>query len=158
MPFPLDPADEDFLANAPQRYSYSMDLPVPPEKVWAVLAGDEPMDFVRGLKIRWTSPTPRGIGATRRANGGFGAIRLNERYFIWDEGRRTAFTVESSNVPLFRRFAEDYIVELTSDGCRFTWVFAVEPRGPRPIGAANGAVQRGMFGQMARDFRKHFGG
>jgi hypothetical protein len=158
MAFALEPSDEDFLATAPQRYSYSMDLPAPPEKVWAVLAGDEPMDFVRGLKIRWTSPAPRGIGATRRANGAFGAIRLDERYFIWDDGKRTAFTVESSNVPFFRRFAEDYIVEPTAGGCRFTWVFAVEPRLPRPIAAANGSVQRGMFGQMARDLGKHFGG
>ena len=158
MPFALEPADEDFLANAPQRYSHSMQLPVPPERVWAVLAGDEPMDFVRGLTIRWTSPAPRGVGATRRANGAFGAIRLDERYFIWAHGQRTTFTVESSNVPLFRRFAEDYLVEPTASGCRFTWVFAVEPRGPRPIGAANGTAQRAMFAQMARDFRKHFGG
>jgi hypothetical protein len=158
MPFELEPADEDFLTTAPQRYSYPMDLPVPAEKVWAVLGGDVPMDFVRGLTIRWTSAAPRSVGATRRANGAFGAIRLDERYFIWDDGRRTAFTVESANVPLFRRFAEDYIVEPTAGGCRFTWTFAVEPRGPRAIAAANGIVQRGMFGQMARDFGKHFGG
>jgi hypothetical protein len=158
MPFALEPADEDFLATAPQRYSYSMELPVPPGTVWAVLAGDEPMDFVRGLKIRWTSPAPRGVGATRRANGSFGAVRLDERYFIWVDGRRTAFTVESANVPLFRRFAEDYVVEPTAAGCRFTWVFAVEPRTPRPIAAANGGVQRATFAQMARDFRNHFGG
>ena len=158
MPFALEPADEDFLATAPQRYSYPMELPVPADKVWAVLAGDDPMDFVRGLKIRWTCPAPRTVGATRRANGAFGAIRLDERYFIWEQGRRTAFTVETANVPLFRRFAEDYIVEPTANGCRFTWVFAVEPRSPRPIAAANGAVQRGMFRQMARDFGRHFGG
>jgi len=158
MPFALEPADEDFLAGAPQRYSHSMNLAVPPERVWRVLSGDEPMDFVRGLTIRWTSPAPRGVGATRRANGAFGAIRLNERYFIWEDGRRTTFAVESSNVPFFRRFAEDYVVEPTARGCRFSWVFAVEPRGPRPIGAANGSVQRAMFAQMARDFGKHFGG
>jgi hypothetical protein len=111
MPFALESADEDFLASAPQRYSYSMDLPVPPERVWAVLAGDEPMDFVRGLKIRWTSPAPRGVGA-----------------------------------------------KPTARGCRFTWVFAVEPRGPRPFAAANGSVQRTIFARMARDFGKHFGG
>jgi hypothetical protein len=158
MPFALEPADANFLATAPQRYSFSMDLPAPPEKVWAVLAGDEPMDFVRGLSIRWTSPAPRGLGATRRANGAFGAIRFDERYFIWDDGRRTAFTVVRANLPLFRRFAEDYVVEPAAGGSRFTWVFAVEPRGPRPLAAVNGSVQRAMFAQLAGDFRKHFGG
>jgi hypothetical protein len=158
MSFALAAADEDFLINAPQRYRYAMKLPVPAEQVWAVLAGDEPMDFVRGLKIRWTSPAPRGVGATRRANAAFGAIQLNERYFVWEEGRRTAFAVESVNVPLFRRFAEDYVVEPAANGCLFTWVLAAEPHGPRPVAAANGAIQRAMFGQMARDFGKHFGG
>jgi hypothetical protein len=157
MPFALAAADEEFLTTAPQRYTHSMHLPAPLESVWAVLAGDAPLDFVRGLSIRWTSPTPRGVGATRRANGGFGTIRLDERYFIWDDGRRTAFTVETANVPLFRRFAEDYVVEPAVGGCRFTWVFAVELRGPGPMVAANAAVQRAMFGQMARDFGRHFG-
>lgn len=158
MPFDLAPADEEFLTAAPQRYSFSKELPSPAQQVWAVLAGDEPLDFVRGLTVRWTSPAPHGVGATRKAFGAFGAIRFDERYFIWEDGRRTAFTVERSNVPLFRRFAEDYVVEPTAGGCRFTWVFAVEPRGPRPVAAANGAVQRALFAQLARDFGRHFGG
>lgn len=156
MAFALEPADEDFLTSAPQRYEYSMDLPVAPERVWAALSGQVPLDWVRGLSIHWTSPAPRTVGATRRAHGGFGAIRLDEEYFIWEEGRRTAFFVRSANVPLFRRFAEDYVVEPTGDGCRFTWVFAVEPRGPRPLAAANGHVQSAMFAGMARDFKKRF--
>lgn len=158
MPFAVEPADEDFFTTAAQRYRYPMELPVPLERVWAVLSGDEPLDFVRGLRIRWTSPSPRGLGATRRANGSFGAIRLDEHYFIWEEGRRTSFYVTAANVPFFRRFAEDYIVEPTADGCRFTWTFAAEPRTPRPIAAANGLVQKTMFGAMARDFGRHFGG
>jgi hypothetical protein len=158
MAFALTPADADFLTSAPQRYSYPMDLPVPAEQVWAVLSGAAPFDFVRGLRINWTSPAPRAVGATRHANGAYGAIRIDERYFIWEDGRRTAFYVTSANVPLFRRFAEDYLVEPTTDGCRFTWVFAVEPRAPRLLAAANGLVQSRMFAGYARDFGKHFGG
>ncbi|MDT4916164.1 MAG: hypothetical protein QOH89_864 [Pseudonocardiales bacterium] len=156
MAFALKPVDEDFLTSAPQRYSYSMELPVPPEKVWAVLSGDKPLDWIRGLSITWTSPEPRGVGATRHANAGFGAIRLDEQYFIWEEGRRTAFFVTRVNVPLLRRFAEDYTVEPTSGGCRFDWVFAAEPRGPRPVAAANDLVQKTMFGRMAHDFESRF--
>jgi hypothetical protein len=58
---------------------------------------------------------------------------------------------------MFRRFAEDYLVEPSDDGCTFTWTFAVEPRGPRPVVAAVGATQRPNFAAMARDTMRHFG-
>jgi hypothetical protein len=66
------------------------------------------------------------------------------------------FSVERSNVPLFRRFAEDYVIEPTAAGCRFTWTFAAEPRGPAAVRAIDHLMQRGIFGAMARDTRRHF--
>jgi hypothetical protein len=91
MSFALAPADETFLRDAPQRYEFRMQLPVPADTVWAEgLAGDRPLSWVRGLTVRWTSPAPRGVGTTRVAHAAFGAVRLQERYFVWDEGRRTA--------------------------------------------------------------------
>jgi hypothetical protein len=157
MAFALEPADEDFLRTAPQRYVFPMELPVSPERVWQdAMAGPHALRFVRGLRIRWTSDAPRGIGSTRTAFAGFGAIHLQERYFVWDDGRRNAFMGTAVNVPLFRRFAEDYVVEPTASGCRFTWTFAAEPRGPRPAAAVNDVVQRAMFAGMARDVRRHY--
>ena len=159
MAFDLEPADEDFVRSAPQRYVYTMNLPVPAASVWeGAMAGEHPLAFVRGLSVRWTSPAPRGVGSTRIAHAGFGAIRLQERYIVWDEGRRNAFAGVGVNVPLFRRFAEDYVVEPTSGGCRFTWTFAAEARGPGAAAAVNDLVQKGMFAGMARDVRKHYGG
>lgn len=157
MAFALEPVDEDFLRDAPQRYAFPMELPVPPQEVWrAAMAGEDALRFVRGLRIRWTSAAPFGIGSTRTALAGFGAIRLQERYFVWDEGRRNAFMGTAVNVPLFRRFAEDYVVEPTAAGCRFTWTFAAEARGPRAAAVVNDVVQRTMFAGMARDVRRHF--
>lgn len=159
MVFTLAETDADFLAAAPQRYVFAMDLPVPPERVWReAMAGERALNFVRGLSIRWTSPQPWGVGSARVAHAGFGAIRLQERYVIWDDGARTAFVGTAANAPLYRRFAEDYVVEPTATGCRFTWTFAAESRGPRAAAAVNDLAQRALFAGMARDVRRHFQG
>ena len=156
MAFRLDETDADFVASAPQRYVYAMELPVPADKVWDGLVADTPLDWVRGLSIDWTSPRPFDVGTTRTARVFFGAMRVHERFVVWDDGRRKTFVVDKANVPLFRRFGEDYLVEPTPAGCRFTWTFAVEPRGPRAVAAVDNLVQRGLFSAMAADTRKHF--
>lgn len=159
MAFALEPFDEQFFADAPQRYRFVMDLEQPVAAVWdAALGGERPLAFVRGLTVRWTSPPPRGVASARIAHGEFGAIRLYERFFIWDKGRRIAFRVERCNVPLFRRFGEDYLLEPLATGCRFTWTFCVEPRGPRALAAVNHIVQRAIFTAFARDTVRHLGG
>ena len=48
--------------------------------------------------------------------------------FRWEEGRRHAFSLRV-DLPLFKRFAEDYIVEPDGDETLFTWVVAIEPKG-----------------------------
>jgi ribosomal protein S18 acetylase RimI-like enzyme len=53
---------------------------------------------------------------------------LNERSFRWEEGCRQSFYALESSLPGFRRFAEDYLVESTSEmSCRFTRTIAIEP-------------------------------
>jgi hypothetical protein len=157
MAFELDPVDEDFFGAAPLRYVFEMRLAAPAERVWADLVDDRSLSWVHGLKITWTSPRPFGVGTTRTAAGGYGAVRLYETFFRWEEGRRHSFYAVRANSPMYRRFAEDYLVEPADGGCTFTWTFAAEPRGARPVAAAIGAIQRPIFAAMARDTRKHFG-
>jgi hypothetical protein len=54
---------------------------------------------------------------------------MRERYFRWDEGKSHAFYVYESALPVFRRFAENYIVEPDGDQTLFTWVVAIEAAG-----------------------------
>ena len=56
---------------------------------------------------------------------------------------------------MFRRFAEDYLVEPTGEtSCRFTWVIAIEPRGAfRIANPVNGALLETLFA----DTRRHYG-
>ena len=82
--------------------------------------------------LRWTSPRPLGVGATREiVLRQFIAVR--EHFFRWDEGSRYSFHGEC-NRPV-RRFAEDYLVEKTPGGCRFTWTIAFEPADDRRAAA-----------------------
>jgi hypothetical protein len=84
-----------------------------------------------------------------------GALTLNETYFRWEEGRRKSFYVAEATLPLFRRFAEDYLVEETSPStARFTWTVASEaPPAARPGNPINALITRSLF----RDTQRHFG-
>jgi len=154
--FSAEPVDADFFDTAPFRIGAAFEIPLPAEEVWAELTADNPLAWCRLLKdVTWTSPRPFGVGTTRtaRAMGGLNTIR--ERFFRWEEGRRKSFYVLEGSLPLFRRFAEDYLVEPTSErSCRFTWTIAAEPRPAARIGNPG---NRRLLGTLFSDTRKHYG-
>ena len=154
----LDEVDESFFATAPHVYRYPVELDVPPERVWESLVSDGSLaDRGMGIKLRWLTPRPFGIGTGREVVLPLGLMTVRERFFIWDEGTRYAFYVESANRPVIEKFAEDYLVEKTETGSRFTWTIAIEaaPR-YRALVAAGGPVNRLSFGQTARSGKKYF--
>jgi hypothetical protein len=153
--FAAQPCDESFFETAPKRYRDAMDIPRPAHDVWEELTADGTLSWCRMLAGgEWTSARPFAVGTTRRMSVGFGALKLDEHFFRWEEGRRMSFYLVESNLPLFTRMAEDYLVEETSPtGCRFTWTIAAEPRAAaRPGGPMNALLVRGLF----RDTRRHF--
>lgn len=154
----LDPVDETFFATAPHVYRYPLELDVPPERVWASLTSDGSLaDWGMGVKLRWTSPRPFGVGTTREVVLPLGVMTVRERFFLWEEGTRYAFYVESANRTIVTKFAEDYLVEKTERGSRFTWTIAIEPAPRyRALVAAGGPINRISFGQTARSGKKYF--
>jgi hypothetical protein len=154
--FKAQPVTESFFETAPVRLSESFDIARPAAAVWAELTGDDPLTWCRIIdQVTWTSPRPFGIGTTRDVHSLRGANVIRESYFRWDEGRRKSFYVIEASAPLFRRFAEDYLVEEVSEGsCRFTWTIAFEARPlTRPAGPINKMLLRTLF----RDTRRHYG-
>jgi len=152
----LQPCDEGFFDSAPTRYVATMDVPLPADRVWADLTSDETLSWCRAIsRVTWTSPRPFGVGTTRTVRLRLGLLTVNERYFRWEEGRRKSFCVVEASMPLFRRFAEDYIVEEASPGnSRFTWTIAAEPfPATRPGAPVNALLMRSLF----RDTRRHLG-
>jgi hypothetical protein len=154
----LEAADESFFTTAPHVYRFPVELAVPPERVWESLTSDGSLaDWGLGIKLRWTTPRPFGIGTARSVTMPLGLVTVNERFFVWDEGRRYAFYVESSDKPLLNRFAEDYVVEKTPTGSRFTWTIAIEPKPRlRHLVALGGPLNKLAFGQTARAAKRYF--
>ncbi len=154
--FTTRPVEETFFDTAPFLLRAEFDIPSPATQIWADLTADSPLAWCRILQgITWTSPRPFGVGTTRTARS-IGAVNvLNERFFRWEEGRRQSFYVLEASVPLFRRFAEDYLVEPTSEAsCRFTWTIAIDPH---PAARILNPANRLLLGTLFGDTRKHYG-
>jgi hypothetical protein len=160
--YAVEPADGGFFTSAPHVFRYSRRFAAPPEKVWASLACKESIGAWSATvaSLNWLSPEPFGVGSTREVALAPGLARVRERFFRWDEGHGYSFAVYESNLPAFKRFAEDYEVEPDgSDGnaTRFTWTVALEPKSAltlpfKPLAP----VLKLAFGRMATDGEKYF--
>jgi len=151
----LQPVDDAFFSTAPIRAVETFRIARPAAEVWAELTSEKPADWCRVLSIRWTSPRPFAVGTTRRAKVLGGAITIDEHFYRFDEGHRMTFYVTKANVPLFRRLAEDYLVEPDGDdACTFTWQIVAETS---TIGKAGTPVNALLFKSIFADTRKHFG-
>jgi len=145
-----EPIDLSFFDSAPNVYEDQWDINVSAKRFWPDLV-DNPLHWCRGLKIRWTSPRPFGVGTTRHVSV-LGAIQADENFFLWEEGVRFAFHFTRANLPLFRRFGEYYEVQPTGpDSCRFIWKIAGEPtlvgKAAAPM---NSLIFRSLFNDTAR--------
>jgi Polyketide cyclase / dehydrase and lipid transport len=154
--FKNEPVDETFFDSAPVRLSDTFAISQPASDVWNEITADGTLWWCRILDdVSWTSPRPFGVGTTRTVKSLKGANVINEYFFRWEEGRRKSFYVVDSSAPLFKRFAEDYNVEPTSDdSCRFTWTIAYESR---PAMKAGRPVNDRILRTLHTDTRKHFG-
>jgi hypothetical protein len=156
--YPLETADDDFIASAPYVFRYQKRFAATPEKVWQSLVSDESLTaWSSSLKeLTWTSPRPFGVGTTREV-APLAGPRVRERYYRWDEGRSHAFYAYEATLPLFRRFAEDYLVEPDGDGTLFTWVVALEPKKAMALPfKAIAPVIKASFGQIPSGGVKYF--
>lgn len=155
--FALQPADAAFFDCAPHVFRYERHYDATVEQVWESLQSDESMSAWGDSmgSLTWTSPRPFGIGTTRQV--GVGPAQVRERFFRWEEGSGHAFYVYEANIPMFRRFAEDYRVEPDGDGTRFTWWVAIEPvavlRLPFKLLAP---ILKRAFGRMADEGQTYF--
>jgi hypothetical protein len=153
--FRLQPVDEEFFDNAPWRFKKAFEIGLPASEVWAELVADGALSFCRSLRgARWTSPRPFGVGTTRTMPALFGALRVEETYLRWEEGRRQSFYADHTSLPMFRRFAEDYLVEETSPATsRFTWTIALDPN---PLGRVGKPLNTVIVNDLFKDARRHF--
>ena len=149
----MTPVDESFFHTAPQQFAHTWEIDQPADVVWSQLTGDQPLFWIHGMKIDWTSPPPFGVGTTRTVHI-LGLVQVKEHYFLWEEGHRKAFYGTAVNLPVISKLAEDYIVEPRGDGaCAFTWKIAIEPSA---LGKPGAPFNRVLFGAGFRDTARHF--
>jgi hypothetical protein len=154
--FKTEPVDESFFETAPVRLVETFEVDRPAAAVWSELTALHPLSWCRiiGKGISWTSNPPHGVGTTRTVSALKGANKFREHFFIWEEGKRMSFYVLEASAPMVKRFAEDYVVEPTSDtSCSFTWTIAYEPSA---IGKAGDAINKRLLGSLFTDTRKHY--
>jgi hypothetical protein len=153
--FKAEPVDESFFDDAPSRIQRVFDIPKPATRVWSELTGANPLSWCRITdRIDWTSPAPFGVGTTRTVHALKGSNVMNEYFFRWDEGRRMSFYVVEASAPLFQRFAEDSLIEpTTDDSCRLTWTIAWEPKAAMKPG---NAVNKRLLGTLFTDTQKYY--
>jgi Polyketide cyclase / dehydrase and lipid transport len=157
--YPLESADADLFTTAPHIYRYEKRFAAPPDKVWESLTSDASLAaWGPSVKeVNWSSPRPFGVGTTREVVL-IGGPRVQERFFRWDEGRCYSFEVLQANAPIFRRFAEDYVVEPDGGaGTLFTWTVAIEPKPAFALPfKALSPVLKAAFGRLAADGQRYF--
>ena len=113
MTFTLEPVDDGFLTSAPSRYSETFSIVRPAEEIWRRPTSEYPLDRRRILLSAGPRSCPSALGDDRQ-------VRFRPRheaaglFVIREEGHCYAFYATAANLPVFRRLAEDYIVELTA--------------------------------------------
>ncbi|WP_245547969.1 SRPBCC family protein [Nocardia pneumoniae] len=157
--YALAESDDAFLATTARRYEHTVEIAAGPDTVWAALTGDDALvswsTVITG--IQWTTPRPFGVGTTRTVTLGH-LIRLDERFYRWDDGERMTFTVDAASIPGLRRFAEDIALTPHAGGTRLTWTFALEGEPAlRPLlalaGPGNRLVTAAIAGGIAHRIR-----
>lgn len=118
---------EEFLHSASGRSVAHQIIGVPADALFESLAGAEDWLEWLGLEsVTYTSPGPKGPTSTRTVTAGRNV--LYEEFFAWEPGRRIAFRLGSSTLPV-RSFAEEYLIsEQPSGTCSLQWTVALEGR------------------------------
>lgn len=153
--FSLQPVDETFFDNAPVVLREAFEISMSAPEMWDELTKHDPLGWCKVVDdITWTSERPFGVGTTRTVTALKGVNVQEERFFRWREGTRKSFYAFKASGPLFKRFAEDYLLEPTGeDSCRFTWTIAYEPT---LLGKAGAPLNKRLLGSLLADTRKHF--
>jgi carbon monoxide dehydrogenase subunit G len=157
--YPLEPADDDIFSSAPLIYRHRIELAATPAQVWESLASDESLAaWGPGAKsVTWLNPRPFGVDTTREVALVAGVAKVREHFFRWDEGQGYSFYVYEASLPVFKQFAENYVVETDGPGSVLTWTVAIVPK-PRfalPMRVLS-PVNTFAFGRTAADAKRYF--
>jgi uncharacterized protein YndB with AHSA1/START domain len=129
MSFRLQERPPGWSEQAPIQIRNELFLPVPPEKVFDVLA-DSPRwpTWFKGMRRVRVDGLATGVGALRTV--WVGPTRVQEHYIVWEPAHRITFHVIKSSSPGLRVMVEDYQISPAAGGSKLTITIGIEAKGP----------------------------
>jgi uncharacterized protein YndB with AHSA1/START domain len=137
---------EESPGDLPHGWTFRVPLALPPDRAFALLADPDawPRWYPDIRSMRWNGPP--GLGQTREVVTT--TTTLQERFVVWEPGRRMAFTVDWMTIPLASAFAEDFTLTPDGRGSVLDWRARYRARLPfRPLRFALDPIFRRMFDQ-----------
>lgn len=154
MKFKCEAGDISYLERAPLQFVNTVELNASPEAVFAALSDTETwLRWFPDMKAAAWEGEP-GTGANRIVK--VGPMDITEHFVIWREPYQMAFYVSDTSLPFARRMVENYTIEETSAGSRFTYAVGMEVRFPLSVVqfAAKPKLRK-MFRDAAVSFEKY---
>jgi uncharacterized protein YndB with AHSA1/START domain len=146
MPYRLRSEDVSFVERAAVVVRAEISVPASPETVWPALADASAWpSWFSGMKdAHYTSPQPYGVGSTRRVR--VMSLVADETILAFEVGRRFAFRVDSTNLPLFAALVEVVTLEAVGEATRVVYRQALEPKPWLRLGMplVRGQMERGL--------------
>jgi hypothetical protein len=131
----LRPVTLDDLPLAPVTIRVDARISAPRQRAFDLFSEDPARwgEFHSALdgKGRWLSRTPEGVGSVRRI--GSGPVDVIETILAHDNGKRWAFRVDESTLPMAKAMLEDYVFEDAPGGCLLIWTAGIWPIGPAAL-------------------------
>lgn len=154
MKFKCEPGNISFIASAPLQFINTVELKAAPDAVFAALRETAAwLQWFPDMKSAEWDGEP-GVGSDRNVK--VGAMGIKEHFVIWKEPYQMAFYVSETSLPLAKRMVENYTVEETPTGSRFTYAVGMQLRFPLSVlkFAATPQLEK-MFSDAIVSFEKY---
>ena len=148
MWFDLEAVPLEFTESSPFHIETVAIIDATPERVFDILATGERQSewFQDFVENRWTTAA-RGVGAEREVE--LKLFTVKERFLAWDRGKRLAFHIYGSTLPVTRATIEDMVLEAVdvrgARATRLTWRVHYRPTLPARL---LHPLMRLIFGRM----------
>ena len=146
MKFECEAEGVDYIDQAPLQFVNTVDLKASPAQVFASLADTEAWLrwFPDMQSAQWDGEP--GVGTDRMVE--VGSMKITEHFTVWKAPYQMAFYVSETSLPFAKRMVENYTIEETDSGSRFTYAVGMQLRLPLSLVPF---AARPKFDKMFRD-------
>jgi uncharacterized protein YndB with AHSA1/START domain len=122
MWFDVEAVPLQFTESSPFRFENVVLIDALPARVFEIVAkGEAQKDWFQDfVENRWTGSSQSCVGAEREVE--LKLLTVRERFLVWDQDKRIAFTFYGITLPLLKSMLEDMTFEAVGDrATRLTW-------------------------------------